>query len=71
MRIDAHAHVWIADGRRQATSLDRLLDACDRLEIDEAWVSCPVTHGMGSPEEVRERLLLRSRRLLPRSLGRD
>ncbi|MGI6208713.1 MAG: amidohydrolase family protein [Anaerolineae bacterium] len=55
MRIDAHAHVWIADGRRQATSLDRLLDACDRLEIDEAWVSCPVTHGMGSPEEVRER----------------
>ncbi|NPV07334.1 MAG: amidohydrolase [Anaerolineae bacterium] len=55
MRIDAHAHVWIEDGRRRATDLDRLLDACDRLGIDEAWVSCPVTTGMGTPDEVRRR----------------
>jgi len=53
MRIDAHAHVWPREGKLNSDLLERLVDACDRLEIAEAWCSCPVTAGMGDPETVR------------------
>ena len=53
MRIDAHAHVWAKEGKLNTDLLGRLIDACDRLGIDEVWCSCPVTAGMGDPETVR------------------
>ncbi len=53
MRIDAHSHVWLENDRLNRPRLDGLIDACDRLAIDEAWISCPITRGMGDPEQVR------------------
>ena len=53
MRIDAHSHVWLENDRLAHRRLEGLIDACERLAIDEAWVSCPITRGMGTPEEVR------------------
>lgn len=53
MRIDAHAHVWAREGSLNRDHLARLIDACDRLAIDQAWCSCPITSGMGDPETVR------------------
>lgn len=53
MRIDAHSHVWLEDDHLNHRRLAGLVDACERLSIDEAWVSCPITRGMGTPEEVR------------------
>lgn len=53
MRIDVHAHVWTKESELNGDLLERLIDACDRLGIDEAWVSCPITSGMGDPQTVR------------------
>jgi uncharacterized protein len=53
MRIDVHGHVWAKDGALNRPLLDRLIVACDKLGMDEVWISCPVTGGMGDPEIVR------------------
>ena len=53
MRIDCHMHV---NGRTRQwgwKSDDLIIDAADRLEIDQLCVSIPVTRGMPTMDEVR------------------
>jgi uncharacterized protein len=54
-KIDAHMHV--SGGRHQffGCDVDRVIDAADRLEIDQLACSIPITGGRwATPQEVRE-----------------
>ena len=53
MRIDVHSHVRVRDGRLDVAQLESLIDAADRLGIDEMWCSRPVSGGMPEPEAIR------------------
>lgn len=67
MRIDVHGHVWPRDGVLDRDRVDRLIVACDKLGIDETWVSAPITRGMGDPDTVRVNndVVLQAVRLYP------
>lgn len=50
MRIDCHMH---ANGRQRQWGWednDRIIDAADRLGVDQLCVSIPITHGMPTME---------------------
>lgn len=54
MRIDVHSHVRMKDGRLDVDQCRSLIDAADRLEIDQMWCSRPVSRGMPEPGEIRQ-----------------
>ncbi len=53
MRLDAHSHVRIKDGRLDVDHCHSLIDAGDRLSIDQMWCSCPASQGMPEPDQIR------------------
>lgn len=53
MKIDCHMHVNSRNSRWGWDDNDRVIEAADRLGIDQLCVSIPVTWGMPMMEEVR------------------
>ena len=72
MKIDAHMHV---NGRQQTWGWDdnaRIIDAADRLGIDQLCCSIPITRGMPGMDEIRacnDDVLLAMERFPGRILG--
>ncbi|NPV07333.1 MAG: amidohydrolase family protein [Anaerolineae bacterium] len=54
MRIDVHSHVRVKDGRLDVDHCRRLIEAADRLGIEQMWCSRPIGQGMPEPEAIRE-----------------
>ncbi len=54
MRIDVHSHVRMKDGRLDVEQCDSLIDAADRLGIDQMWCSAPAAGRMPDPEAIRQ-----------------
>ena len=53
MRIDVHSHVRVRDGRLSVDDCHSLVDAADRLGIDQMWCSAPAPGAMPEPEAIR------------------
>jgi predicted TIM-barrel fold metal-dependent hydrolase len=54
VRIDVHSHVRLKDGRLDVEQCHSLINAADRLGIDQMWCSHPISRGMPEPEEIRQ-----------------
>ena len=67
MRIDVHSHVRMRDGRLDADQCRTLIDAADRLGVDEMWCSVPISRGIPEMDQIRQGndVVLEAMRLYP------